>query len=162
LGGDRSEATDAGRLRRTSRRVKFEYKYFFDIWIFNVIIASKMGDQKPAIIVEEFENGKIESTVLSPNGVDLVLHGPRHTYHGDTLVISETYINDLRDGIRTKYYLNGDIQSTSTWVNGIKHGKATYTDEEGVTTVYEYVAGAPTSMCLWDQQGEYLGEVKLG
>ncbi|QJX71193.1 hypothetical protein F-liban_445 [Faustovirus] len=118
------------------------------------------------IITEEFERGKIEYSVIPSDTMadssynDLIKDGECKTWFNDVLVESANYTNGKLDGVRTKYYLNGDVRNTTTWVAGILHGKAVIWEEDRSRREYTNVNGKQVSpIQYWDSNGEYLGEV---
>jgi antitoxin component YwqK of YwqJK toxin-antitoxin module len=117
--------------------------------------------KKPTIIVEEYEHGRTESEVISPDGVDIIKHGETKTWFKGRLVRSEYYKNNQLDGLQTKYYTSGDIYKTINWIAGVKHGKVCINREDGSRVEYNNFNGEISgAKCTWNANGDLIEEIE--
>lgn len=85
-------------------------------------------DGKRTDLYESYKNGHLRSRENIKN--DYIYNGLQEYYY-DTgqLKTSENFKDDLRDGQRTTYRLNGSITFSEKWKDGELHGPSKYYDE---------------------------------
>lgn len=120
-----------------------------------------MSEPKPTVLVEEFEHGRCESHVISPDGVNVVKQGESKTWLRGQLVLSEWYTDDKLDGLQTKYYTSGDVYKTVEWVAGVKHGHVRVNREDGTRLEYTNVNGEVSGLAYtWDRNGALIETIE--